>query len=186
MKKNEKKKLDIQNAFMQLYAHDPVHDITVKRLCEEAGIARTAFYYYFSDIYEVLESIEDQIIEDLQEINSSFFAQDFYQQSKEQFVYFYDTLNYIRERSFWFKTLLNKSRDGQFIYKWKKIMNADFAKKYHRDRILLEEEPLVLEMISSGCIGAYTYWVNHLDEISMEVVAKEVLYRLCQDFIADN
>jgi len=175
----------IQDAFMRLYEHNAVHEISVKKLCEEAGITRTAFYYYFSDIYEVLESIEDLLIADLKRINTSFYAQDFYQQPRDQFVFFYDTLNYIRERSFWFKTLLNKSRDGLFIYKWKRIINEDFSKKFHRDRIRLEEEELVLEMISSGCIGAYTYWVNHLDEVSMEAVAKEVLYRLCQDFIAD-
>jgi len=183
---NETKILNIQNAFMELYAHNAVHEISVKKLCEEAGITRTAFYYYFSDIYEVLEAIEDRLISDLKEMNRSFFAQDFYQMSKDQFVYFYDTLTYIRERSSWFRTLLNKSKDGQFIYKWKKIINEDFAKKFHRDRIVLENETLVLEMISSGCIGAYTCWVNNLDTISMETVAKEVLYRLCGDFIRDQ
>lgn len=170
---------------MELYVRNQVYEISVKKLCEKVGITRTAFYYYYSDIYEVLESVEDKLISDLQEINKNFFAQDFYQVSKDQFTYFYDTLRYIQENSFWFRTLLNKSRDGQFIYKWKKIINEDFSRKYHRDRIKLENESLVLEMISSGCIGAYTYWVNHLDEVSMENVAKEVLYRLCHDFITD-
>ena len=186
MTNNEKKVYEIQDAFMHLYAHQAMHEISVKKVCESLSISRTAFYYYFSDIYEVLESVEDQLINDLKEINVNFFAQDFYKQSKEQFVYFYDTLNYIREHSFWFKTLLNKSRDGQFIYKWKKIMNSDFSKKFHRDRIALEDEQLVLEMISSGCIGAYTYWVNNLETVQMETVAKEVLYRLCFDFIKEE
>lgn len=185
MGQNEKKILAIQDAFMRLYAHDQVHEITVKRLCEEVGLARTAFYYYFSDIYDVLESIEDKLIGDLKEINQDFFAQDFYQITKDQFVYFFDTLRYIKENRSWFKTLLNRSRDGQFIYKWKKIINQDFSRKYHRDKIVPENEPMVLEMISSACIGAYTYWVNHLDDISMEEVAKEVLYRLCRDFISE-
>lgn len=183
MTKNEKKVLDIQNAFMELYARHQVHEISVKKLCEQVGIARTAFYYYYSDIYEVLESIEDKLIVELSEINRDFSAQDFYKVSKERFTYFYETLGYIKDHAFWFRTLLNKSRDGQFIYKWKKIINEDFSKKFHRDRIVLENEPLVLEMISSGCIGAYTYWVNNLDEVSIEAVAKEVLYRLCHDFI---
>lgn len=168
---------------MQLYEKEALHKISVKSVCETAGISRTAFYYYFSDIYEVLESIEDMFTSNLKKINEMFYAQDFFQQTQDQFVYFYDTLNYIRENSYWFKILLNKSRDGMFIYKWKKTINEDFSKKFHRDHIILDDEPLVLEMISSGCIGAYTYWVNHLDEISMETVAKEVLYRLCKDFI---
>lgn len=185
MGQNEKKVLAIQTAFMHLYEHEQVHEISVKRLCEEVGIARTAFYYYFSDIYEVLESIEDKLIEDLKTINHDFFAQDFYQITKDQFVYFFDTLRYIEENSSWFKILLNRSRDGQFIYKWKKIINEDFSRKYHRDKIVPENEPMVLEMISSACIGAYTYWVNNLNNVTMEEVAKEVLYRLCHDFISE-
>ncbi len=185
MGQTDEKVLRIQKAFMGLYARNQLHEISVKKLCEEVGITRTAFYYYFSDIYEVLESVEDQLIHDLKQINTDFYAQDFYLQPKDQFVYFYDTLDYIRDHSDWFRILMNKSRDGQFIYKWKKIMNEDFSKKYHRDKIVLENEPLVLEMISSACVGAYNYWVHHLEDISREVVAKEVLYRICRDFITD-
>ena len=43
----------------------------------------------------------------------------------------------------------------------------------------------MLEMISSGCIGAYTYWVNNLDKVPIEVVEREVLDRLCQDFFRE-
>lgn len=172
----------IQDAFMKLFAENELHKITVKRLCLEIGMTRTSFYNYYSDIYDVLESIEDLLVSDLKNLNRSFFTYDFHHCTKQKFVYFYDTLIYIQEHAFWFKTLLNKSRDGQFIYKWKKIIKEDFSKKFFAEKIFLENEEVVLEMISSGCIGAYTYWVNNLNKVNMEIVAREVLYRLCSDF----
>lgn len=173
----------IQDAFMELFSEHALHKITVKQLCAQIGMPRTSFYNYYSDIYEVLESIEDLLIFDLKNLNSNFFSCNFHHCPRQNFTYFYDTLRYIQEHAFWFQTLLNKSRDGQFIFKWKKIIKADFSKKFYAENIFLKNEAVVLEMISSGCIGAYTYWVNNLSELNMEVVAQEVLYRLCSDFL---
>lgn len=177
--------LSIQNTFMKLYEKQEIHTISVKALCAEVGIARTSFYNYYSDIYEVLESIENQIIYDLKYINRDFYKQDFRNCKKEDFSYFLPTLNYIREHAFWFRVLMNKSQSGQFIYKWKKIIKEDFSDKYHQDQIVLENEEMMLEMISSGCMGVYTYWVNNLESVSLESLIQGALYYLCQDFIRD-
>ena len=53
----------IQNAFMEFFSKKELHEITVKGICEKVDIPRTSFYYYFADVYEVLESIEDLLIE---------------------------------------------------------------------------------------------------------------------------
>lgn len=173
----------IQDGFLELYDSMSVHQMTVKGLCEHIGIPRTSFYNYYSDLFEVLESIEDYLIFDLKQLNMDFAKINFHDCDKEQFVYFYKTLQYISDHQNWFRVLMNKSRDGRFIYKWKKIIKEDFSEKYASENIVLENEPLKLEMIASGCIGAYIYWINNADIVSMEIVAKEVLYDLCQDFI---
>lgn len=141
MKKYDEGTRKIQDAFMKIFAKKPLHEITVKSVCDRAGIFRTTFR---------------------------------------------STLLYIKENEFWFRTLLNKSRDGMFIYKWKKVIKEDFLKKFRHENIDIKEEELVLEMISSGCIGAYTYWVNNLDHVPIEVVEREVLDRLCRDFFVEN
>lgn len=172
----------IQDEFLSLYNEKSIHQITVKELCDSVNIPRTSFYNYFSDIFEVLESIEDQLIIDLSQINSGFAAYDLHGCNRENFDFFTKTLEYIVEHEFWFKVLLNKNRDGHFIYKWKKIIKRDFSEKYFMENIQLENEPLKLEMIASGCIGAYIYWINNFSHISKDVIAKEVLFALCQDF----
>ncbi len=185
MAKYEDVSLKIQDTFIRLYEKKEIHTISVKALCAEVGIPRTSFYNYYSDIYDVLESIENQIISDLKYINRDFYRQDFRNCKKEEFAYFLPTLHYIRDHIFWFRVLMNKSQSGQFIYKWKKIIKEDFSDKYHKDDISLGNEDMMLEMISSGCMGIYTYWVNNPESVSIETLIQEALFYLCHDFIFD-
>lgn len=175
----------IQDAFMKIFSEKELHEITVKSVCDKAGIYRTTFYNYFSDIYDVLQSIEDMLITNCEERNKAFVYYRFKKDDYRKAGHFRPTLLYIKENDFWFRTLLNKSKDGLFIYKWKKVIKQDFLKKFRYEKIDIKEEELVLEMISSGCIGAYTYWVNNLDKVPIEVVEREVLDRLCQDFFRE-
>ena len=51
----------MREAFWRLYAAKPISKISVKDICALAGYNRGTFYRYYSDVYEVLESIENEI-----------------------------------------------------------------------------------------------------------------------------
>lgn len=176
----------IQDTFILCFQKKELHEITVKEICEHAEIPRTSFYHYFSDVYEVLESIEDLLVLGCKERNASFVTYVFEKKEYGKRGHFRETLLFIEANAQWFRTLLNKGKDGLFIYKWKKVIKEDFQKKFKYEKIYIPEEELVLEMIASGCIGAYTYWVNNLDSVPIEVVEREVLDRLCQDFFKEK
>lgn len=50
-------------AFCRLYAEKPLEKIYVKDVIGLAGYNRSTFYEYFTDIYAVLDYIEDDVIE---------------------------------------------------------------------------------------------------------------------------
>ena len=52
----DKKKL-ILDTFVELLSKKPFDKITVKDIVEACGINRNTFYYYYSDIYDLLEEI---------------------------------------------------------------------------------------------------------------------------------
>ena len=56
MKKHDTEE-KISVAFKELLAKNPIEKISVKELCETAGIIRPTFYNHFTDKYEVLEYI---------------------------------------------------------------------------------------------------------------------------------
>lgn len=48
-------KMLIRKAFTDMLKEKPIQSITIKELCETAGINRGTFYSHYSDIYDLLE-----------------------------------------------------------------------------------------------------------------------------------
>lgn len=52
----------IEKAFSELYKTKPAEKITVNEICAAAGVHRSTFYRYFTDVYAVLSSIEERLL----------------------------------------------------------------------------------------------------------------------------
>lgn len=61
----------IRNAFLQLLTQKPVQNVTVKELCEAAGVNRGTFYLHYRDVYDLMRSLEDELLADLDALLSS-------------------------------------------------------------------------------------------------------------------
>ena len=55
---------DLVAAFWVHYKEKPINKITVKEVTDTAGYYRSTLYYYFEDVYAILEYIEDSVIAD--------------------------------------------------------------------------------------------------------------------------
>lgn len=65
---SEETKNNIKNAFLELYKEKDINKITVNMLCQKAGINRGTFYYYYSDIYDLILNIETHALIELSKI----------------------------------------------------------------------------------------------------------------------
>ena len=65
MKKYSDKKLNTKNnikeAFWEIYRKKELSKITVSEVIEKAGYNRSTFYVYYSDVYAILEEIENSV-----------------------------------------------------------------------------------------------------------------------------
>lgn len=59
-------KMLIRRAFTDLLKQKPLQNITIKELCAAAGINRGTFYAHYTDIYDLLAKIEEEMFEDFQ------------------------------------------------------------------------------------------------------------------------
>ncbi len=55
---------NIINAFIELRSKKPIEKITVKELSDLAIINKATFYLHYKDIYDLSDSIEDELIDD--------------------------------------------------------------------------------------------------------------------------
>lgn len=56
----------IRQAFTGLLREKPVQSISVKELCDRADLNRGTFYAHYTDIYDLLHQIEDEMMQDFQ------------------------------------------------------------------------------------------------------------------------
>ena len=63
----EATKKRIIDAFWSLFKDLPVEKITAAMLSSEAGIHRSSFYRYFSDMYQVLDAFQTALLDDLKQ-----------------------------------------------------------------------------------------------------------------------
>ncbi len=52
----------VRETFIRLLKENPVNKVTVKKLCEEAGINRATFYRYYEDVYDLYEKFKEELI----------------------------------------------------------------------------------------------------------------------------
>ena len=57
-------KMLIRRAFTDLLRSKPIQSITIRELCERAGINRGTFYCHYTDIYDLLHQMEEEMLED--------------------------------------------------------------------------------------------------------------------------
>jgi AcrR family transcriptional regulator len=78
MNKQEEKaaqtKAALVNTFWELYLLKPIEKISVKEITDAAGVYRSTLYYYFPDVYAILEYIEETILLDWEQLISDIFS----------------------------------------------------------------------------------------------------------------
>ena len=55
--------------FWELYKVKPLSRITVQQVADASGVHRSTVYFHFKDIYQILESIENMLLEKIQSID---------------------------------------------------------------------------------------------------------------------
>ena len=55
----------LANAFLQMLEDTPIHAISIRQLCEKAGINRTTFYNHYGSQYDLLEDISGRFLDEI-------------------------------------------------------------------------------------------------------------------------
>lgn len=163
---SEETKKQIKDAFLALYENYPIEKISIRLLSEEAGMNRGTFYYYYADIYALLEEIEDDMIKKwshiLPQMITAFllgesqkmtgFVEDFYQEN-----YRYVRLFLAVKPN---QRLVNYAQNCA-----RKAVLAFFGKS---EEELSMEEQCMLTYTTYAQFGTICWWLLHTEEMSLE------------------
>lgn len=155
MKRAEQKaatKKKIQDAFYQILAYKPIETITVKEIAENANVDRKTFYLYFNTVYDVLYSLEFEIIEQFK-----------HSISKEPILDFNKLFDYIEvhilENENILTDLIHRPSFSSLADQFNKIFSEEIRKLLKKD-IWRNEDEIQLEFYASGIFGIYQSWLR--------------------------
>lgn len=144
---------NLVDAFWTLYCEKRIDKITVKEITQKAGYNRGTFYEYFTDVYDVLEQLEESLIPTIHELPPVSIGNQNTGMPLDMFMTLYE------QNSKYYSVLLGDKGDPAFASKLKNstkpVIKQAFHEKFNIDPI---EFDFILEFVLSAMIGIMSYW----------------------------
>ncbi|MFD2132881.1 TetR/AcrR family transcriptional regulator [Pseudogracilibacillus auburnensis] len=142
---------------MKLLKEKQISTITVKEICELADINRSTFYAHYSDLFDLLEQIEEELIEDMSMYLSAFK----FDQEENALEMTEKLIEYFASKKEECQTLLNENSDSSFEKKvsivTRRFIMQNWLEVKHLDEDISE---YLSAFIISGSIQVMKVWLN--------------------------
>jgi AcrR family transcriptional regulator len=150
----ERTRQNLIDAFWQLYCLKRIDNITVKEITDKAGYNRGTFYEYFSDVYDVLEQIEDSLLPNFEELPPRILPSPELSLPINVFVKMYE------KHSKYYVVLLGDNGDPSFQSKMKNRLKPMLLQAFGGTNGAQDDFRLdyTIEYILSAMIGILSYW----------------------------
>ena len=151
-----KTKRAIYNAFVELLSEKEINHITITDISKKADINRKTFYNYYSDIYEVMEEIENMMVDTfIKRLDTIEFTNmtDFL---TETFVQFTEIINSDLD---FFSHLFKTNNRSILIVKIVEAIKEYIQKRIEEKQELdLQKFNLVADFYIPGILSVYMNW----------------------------
>lgn len=166
-------KMVLKESFINLLEKKEISQITIKEICEYADINRATFYSHYTDVYDLLRKIEDELLE-----NVNVYLAQLYQKSKtvDEIILTERIFDYIKENAKLCKLLLSERGDLSFQ---KKVMMLVYDKIINEltdnNKITREDAEYIYSFAITGCVGIVQKWLDDDMKKSSRFMAEMVL-----------
>jgi AcrR family transcriptional regulator len=169
LEKTEQTKLTLLCSFCRLYSKKPIEKISVMEITRKAGYNRSTFYQYFSDIYEILDYVENDVLDYLQrkspkeknpELNPSII---------------HEVVNLYEEKGEYLNALMGKYGNNRFLERLKEKIPLDVQELSLSDNDPIT--PYLIEFHRSTVLSLFQLWQHRKKDLSIEELA-DLMIRL--------
>ena len=163
----KKTKKALLNSLTKLMSEKKLNNITIKELTDLADVNRSTFYLYYKDIFDMVEQIESEMIENITKAFKKISkTENIYTDMLSFYTYLFEN---VQENAEMCKILLGPDGNYGFIEKIKKIMlktKPPFDESAHKIKIHYLRPYFIL-----GCIGILQQWIKDDFNISPKELA---------------
>ncbi len=121
----KKTRRGIIDAFLELRAKKPLEKITVKELCDKAEINKSTFYCHYTDVYDLQNQLETEVITSI--INDLSTPEDLFQEPRKLAALWHEGFH---AKESLIKTLFSDSREMYLVEKVERVIKDRAFEKY--------------------------------------------------------
>lgn len=166
-----KTKKQLRQGLTKLLTEKSVQDITVRELSDLVDINRGTFYLHYKDVFDMVEQIENEMIENFHSVLDRHPAQSLNGKPLPMIV---DIFRFVEDNSDMCGALLSKNGDISFVDRLKNLVKErclnDWMKLFNTNKSKNFE--YYYSFIVSGCIGLLQNWLEAGFKESPEYMAR--------------
>ncbi|GIO92081.1 TetR/AcrR family transcriptional regulator [Paenibacillus lactis] len=151
----------LKNSLVELMGFKSIHKITIKELCENAGINRSTFYLYYKDQFALLEEIEADLLYHIKERVAKIDS------NLSSLQYLQELLVYIKGNAEIFNILLRRLENSSFQVSF--IAEATHILKLNLNLKCSEKiADYIYRYLTTGCLSMINKWMESGFDLSIE------------------
>ena len=163
MKKNDHRtrvtKMLIRRAFTDLLRVKPVQSISIKELCEKAGVNRGTFYAHYRDVNDLLAQVEESVFLRLEEIsvtNRSRSGDD------ALFTYLTDVMTLCRDSADIYRALVIRNNDMDFQQRLLEALKSHYMRSFveHSSSAAARDQEYFCSFAVHGMLSMTNDWME--------------------------
>ena len=172
-KRSRKSRQAIKDAFKEMVLTQEMSHIVIKELAEKADVNRKTFYLHYTDVYNVLEDVEDELLEDIKSIFGKFDMNKIKTDPYPLLLAISDGVSGSENETF-NKLLFSSTISGNFMRKIKDMLKKELFDSYKFTVANSMKANIILSFIVSGVVDCYRDWYLSDRSESLEELAREL------------
>lgn len=160
----------LRSALVELMQQKRVQDITVREIADLADFNRGTFYLHYKDVFDMLDQIERELIEELEALLLKFRPPDVEENMVPMLKKIFE---FLKENADIGRVLLGPNGDLSFVTRIKHIVRGRFTEW---SSVVKAADAVYFDYFSSyivsGFVGLFGTWLDHDMEESPEEMAE--------------
>ena len=157
VKRSQRTREALNKTLAQMMIKQNINDITIKNLVVLANINRSTFYLHYTDIFDLLQEMENDIISQIQKVLDSYPSLS----RAQSYSFVTDLISVFEANRDSLKALMGYHGDAFFIQRMEDVIESKVRKQinliYCFNKSIAPE--YVYSFLRSGCIGMLKTWI---------------------------
>lgn len=152
----------LRQALIELMEEKSIQSITIKELCDRAGVNRGTFYTHYCDIYDLLEQIETEMFEELNQALQSFSLTHGDTEKSNPLSIYYAVLDVLSRNYDMCTILLGENSDKRFVSKIIDLGKEKCLQEYQQmyPGVSRRDIEFFYSFVASGYLAILRLWIE--------------------------